>query len=324
MPRKRRSDAGGHGHGRRAGGAGAAKRRNPQAPRPPRPSPSRPARSAAEAAARPRLIYVLSDSTGNLPRHMLAAFLTQFPENAFTVRARNFLDSTAKLAAAFGEIRNEPGIVMHALVNPDMKWRAVELCLAAGVPGCDMTGVFVEFLAQSSGVAPVPDVRRLHGVDATYRRRVKAVEFALEHDDGLGLDTLADADVVLVGVSRTSKTPTCMYLAQQGYKAANVSLAINLDPPAQLLALPKGKVAALVIDARQLAEIRTRRQTAWQMSDTSYNLPASVEAEVAWSRRLFARHGWTLFDVTNQAIEETAARIVDRLGLAHAAPPAQG
>lgn len=302
MPRKQRGAAGGRGHGGPAGGAGAAKRRSPQ------------------SSGSPRLIYALSDSTGNLPRHMLAAFLTQFPDDTFTVRARNFLDSAAKLEAAFKEIRAEPGMVMHALVEPAMKWRAVELCVEAGVPACDMTGVFVEFIAQSSGVAPVPNLRRLHGVDAAYQRRVKAVEFALEHDDGLGLETLADADVVLVGVSRTSKTPTCMYLAQQGHKAANVSLAINLDPPAQLLALRKEKVAALVIDARQLAEIRTRRQTAWQMADTSYNLPAAVEAEVAWSRRLFARQGWAVFDVTNQAIEETAARITDRLGLAYRMP----
>jgi regulator of PEP synthase PpsR (kinase-PPPase family) len=152
-------------------------------------------------------------------------------------------------------------------------------------------------------------------VDAAYTRRVKAVEFALEHDDGLGLDTLHEADVVLVGVSRTSKTPTCMYLAQQGYKAANVSLASGVEPPAQLMALPKGKVAALAIDPRQLAEIRSRRQTAWKMADTSYNLPGAVAAEVAWSRRLFARAGWAVFDVTDQAIEETAARVVDRLGL---------
>jgi regulator of PEP synthase PpsR (kinase-PPPase family) len=110
-----------------------------------------------------------------------------------------------------------------------------------------------------------------------------------------------------------------MYLAQQGYKAGNVSLAIGIDPPAQLTALPKKKVAALVIDSRQLAEIRSRRQAAWRMADTGYNQPGSVEAEVAWSRRLFAREGWAMFDVTNQAIEETAARIIDRLGLG---PPA--
>ena len=273
-------------------------------------------KARAKAAAPLRLIHVLSDSTGNLPRHMLAAFLTQFPPGTFTVCARNFLDAPAKLDAALAEVRAAPGIVMHALVGPSTKRRVAEHCAAAGVPCCDLTGSFVQFLSDASGVAPKPDVGRLHRVDSEYTRRIKAVEFALEHDDGLGLDTLRDADVVLVGISRTSKTPTCMYLAQQGYKAGNYALAMDCEPPGQLLALPKNKVAALVIDPRQLAEIRTRRQTAWHMADTSYNLPDSVVAEVAWSRRLFARAGWTIFDVTNQAIEETAARIVDRLGLA--------
>jgi regulator of PEP synthase PpsR (kinase-PPPase family) len=262
-----------------------------------------------------RLIYVLSDSTGNLPRHMLAAFLTQFPPGAFTVRAKAFLNSPEKLAAVLTEVEAEPGIVMHALVDPGMKRQVADRCAARSLPACDLTGSFVEFLARASGLEPTPGVRRLHDVDAAYSRRVKAVEFALEHDDGLGLDTLHEADVVLVGVSRTSKTPTCMYLAQQGYKAANVSLASGVEPPAQLMALPKGKVAALAIDPRQLAEIRSRRQTAWKMADTSYNLPTAVAAEVAWSRRLFARAGWAVFDVTDQAIEETAARVVDRLGL---------
>jgi len=268
----------------------------------------------------PRLLYVLSDSTGNLPRHMLAAFLTQFPAGTFDTRVRCFLDSPKKVEAVFGEIAATPGAVMHALVDGGAKALVERRCKALGLPHCDLTGPFVRFLSETSGVEPAPDRRRLHDVGEAYRRRVKAVEFALEHDDGLGLDTLHDADVVLVGVSRTSKTPTCMYLAQQGHKASNVSLAIGVEPPAQLLALPAPKVAALVIDAGQLAKIRSRRQAGWHMPDTAYNEADSVEAEVQWSRRLFARQGWATFDVTNQAIEETAARIVERLRLG-ASPP---
>jgi regulator of PEP synthase PpsR (kinase-PPPase family) len=296
--------------------------------------PLGPRKSQRQGAARPRarphakaprhrLIYVISDSTGNLPRHMVAAFLTQFPNDTFRVRSRSFLDSGSKLDAALAEVADTPGIVMHALIDPALKRRVARRCAALRLPACDLTGDFVHVLSEASGVTARPDVSRLHDVGEAYRRRVKAVEFALEHDDGLGLDTLHEADLVLSGVSRTSKTPTCMYLAQQGYKVANVSLAMRVEPPAQLLDLPKRKVAALVIDPGQLAEIRTRRQTAWHMADTAYNLPGSVEAEVAWSRRLFARAGWMVFDVTNQAIEETAARIVDRLGLAAPGGPTE-
>ena len=270
---------------------------------------------AAPPESRPRLVYVLSDSTGNLPRHMLTAFLTQFPPSAFDLRPRSFLDSEAKVRSALEEVAAAPGVVMHALVDPATKRLVARECRRLKTPQCDLTGGFVEFLSAASGIKPFPDRARLHDVDAAYRRRVKAVEFALEHDDGLGLDTLHDADVVLVGVSRTGKTPTCMYLAQQGYKAGNVSLAIQTTPPAQLLVLPRDKVAALVIDPAQLAQIRSRRQVAWHMPDTSYNEADTVEAEVQWSRRLFARQGWATFDVTNQAIEETAGRIVERLRL---------
>jgi [pyruvate, water dikinase]-phosphate phosphotransferase / [pyruvate, water dikinase] kinase len=273
------------------------------------------------APAGPQLLYVLSDSTGNLARHMLAAFRTQFPAGTFVTRVRSFLDTPQKVDAVFGEIAAAPGAVMHALVDAGAKALVARRCDEAALAHCDLTGGFVRFLSEASGVTPAPDRRRLHDVDEAYQRRVKAVEFALEHDDGLGLETLRDADVVLVGVSRTSKTPTCMYLAQQGHKAGNVSLAMGVEPPAQLLALPASKVAALVIDPSQLAQIRSRRQAGWHMPDTTYNEADSVEAEVQWSRRLFARQVWATFDVTNQAIEETAARVAERLKLGASPPP---
>jgi regulator of PEP synthase PpsR (kinase-PPPase family) len=250
---------------------------------------------------------------------MLTAFLTQFPPETFALCARSFLDSPQKVESVLAEVSSAPGVVMHALVDPAAKRLIERRCKALRLAQCDLTGPFVTFLARACGVTPVPDRSRLHDVDAAYHRRVKAVEFALEHDDGLGLDTLGEADVVLAGVSRTGKTPTCMYLAQQGHRAANVSLAIGIEPPAQLLALPRAKVAALLIDPAQLASIRSRRQVGWHMPDTTYNQADSVEAEVQWSRRLFARQGWATFDVTNQAIEETAARIEQRLGLTAAA-----
>ena len=270
------------------------------------------------AAGAYRTIYVLSDSTGNLPRHMVTAFLTQFPQDTFAVRSRNFLDSPRKVEAALEDVGASPGIVMHAFVLPAVKKQVADRCRKLKLPVCDLTGSFVEFLSKASGVPVSPDLRRLHDVDAAYRRRVKAIEFALEHDDGLGLDTLHQADVVLVGVSRTSKTPTCMYLAQQGLSAGNYAMAVGVEPPAEVMSLPREKVAALVIDPVQLAQIRTRRQVAWGMGDTRYNDASSVAEEVEWSRKLFARQRWTVFDVTNQAIEETAARIADKLGLGSA------
>ncbi|HLL90097.1 MAG TPA: pyruvate, phosphate dikinase/phosphoenolpyruvate synthase regulator, partial [Tepidisphaeraceae bacterium] len=213
------------------------------------------------------------------------------------------------------DVASRPGIVLHAVVSQEMKRDVAARAAAAGLPCMDLTGNLVEFLSAASGVHPTPDRRRLHDVDAAYRRRIGAIEFTLAHDDGLGLDTLHEADVVLVGVSRTSKSPTSIYLAQQGYKVANVSLAHQVEPPPQIMQLRRQKVAALYINPATLSEIRSRRQAGWRMETTDYNRVEAVEREVAWSRQLFRRMGWEALDVTNQAIEETAGRIVERLKL---------
>jgi regulator of PEP synthase PpsR (kinase-PPPase family) len=265
------------------------------------------------------LVHVLSDSTGNLAQHMLAAMLTQFPPGSFQTSFKTFLRTEPQLAEALKQVAAEGGIIMHALVSNDAKEQIAEFCRKRHIPAKDLTGLFVEFLAQTSGLEPSADWRDLHRVDDAYHRRISAIEYTLAHDDGLGLETLADAEVVLVGVSRTSKTPTSIYLSQMGYRAANVALAKGIDPPAALLAMPKEKVVALVIDPMRLSDIRRRRQAEWNMSSNSYDEMDSVREEITWSRRLFARQGWPILDVTNNAIEETAARVVDLLHLPRAA-----
>jgi len=268
---------------------------------------------APPAAPRFAVIHLLSDSTGNLGQHMLTAFLTQFPADAFDVRRHNFLSTPALVGQEMTRVGERPGMVFHALVSPESKAKVVAACEKAGLPACDLTGNFVEFITRHSGVAPKADVRLIHDISEAYHKRIKALEFTLEHDDGLGLETLEEADVVLVGVSRTSKTPTSIFLAQQGLKAANVSLARSVAPPAQLLALKKRSVVGLLIDPMRLSEIRTSRQRSWDMSDTGYNTLDAVQEEVEWSRKLFKSRGWPTIDVTSRAVEETAGKIVELL-----------
>jgi [pyruvate, water dikinase]-phosphate phosphotransferase / [pyruvate, water dikinase] kinase len=270
----------------------------------------------ARAKTQPlRMIHVLSDSTGNLAGHMLRAFLTQFPAGTFTVRRHHFLKTREKLEAALQAVAAYPGIVLHAMVQPEAKKRVESAAKKKKLPVCDLTGSFVDFLAQASGVEPTPDVRRLHEVSGEYESRIGALEFTLEHDDALGLETIHQADVVLTGVSRTSKTPTSIYLGQLGYRCANVALAIEVPPPAELLALPGTKVVGLLIDPNRLSEIRKTRLRTWSMKDTEYNEADHVVEEIKWSRRLFARQGWPTLDVTSTAVEETAARVVELLKL---------
>jgi regulator of PEP synthase PpsR (kinase-PPPase family) len=201
------------------------------------------------------------------------------------------------------------------VVSADLKREISRQCKKLNLPCWDLTGSTVEFLAKAAKLTPESDFEKLHPVDGAYCGRINALGFALEHDDGLGLETLNEADIVLVGVSRTGKTPTSMFLAMQGFRAANVSLAVGVDVPRQLFGIDPKKVIGLVIDPVQLAEIRTRRQRAWRMSQTGYNEPQEVAREIAWSRRRFSELRCAVLDVTDQAIEETAARIVDMLGL---------
>jgi regulator of PEP synthase PpsR (kinase-PPPase family) len=265
-------------------------------------------------------LYVLSDSTGNLARHMLATYVTQFPDGTFAVQMKPFVNERRRLENAFDIISSHPGIVLHAAVSPELKNEITARCRRLDVACCDLTGATMEFLAKAARVEPLRDPRRLHRVDNAYYGRINAMSFTLEHDDGLGLDTLASANIVLAGVSRTGKTPTSIYLAMLGYRVANVSLAMQVEPPRPLLDLPPGKAVGLIIDPRQLAEIRTRRQTGWQMTQTGYNDPRGVQEELEWSRRLFARVHIPILDVTDQAIEETAARILDLLALSLPSP----
>jgi hypothetical protein len=265
-------------------------------------------------------LYVLSDSTGNLARHMLATYVTQFPDGTFAAQMKPFVNERRRLEKAFDAIASRPGIVLHAVVSPELKNEIATRCQRLEIACCDLTGSTMEFLAKAARVEPLRDPRRLHCVDNAYCSRINAMSFTLEHDDGLGLDTLASADIVLAGVSRTGKTPTSIYLAMLGYRVANVSLAEQVVPPRALLDLPPGKAVGLIIDPRQLAEIRTRRQTSWHMSKTGYNDPRGVREEVEWSRKLFTKLHCPVLDVTDQAIEETAARIIDLLGLSQPSP----
>lgn len=254
-------------------------------------------------------LYVLSDSTGNLPRHMITAVMTQFPPMTFVPIYKPFLQTPAKLHAALSTISK--GVVLHAFVTSASKKAIDTFCKTHNLACRDLTGGLVEFLARSSGVHPSGDSTRLHRVDEIYHQRIRAMEFTLEHDDGLGLETLHKADIVLTGVSRTSKTPTSIYLAQQGFRTANVSLAKEVEPPAELLKLKKN-VVALIINPQKLAEIRSRRlRKDWKMDETDYSSLEHVRDEITWSRRLFMKHGWPILDVTDFAIEETAARVVE-------------
>jgi [pyruvate, water dikinase]-phosphate phosphotransferase / [pyruvate, water dikinase] kinase len=272
--------------------------------------------SKKPASKEPLPLFVISDSTGNLANHNLTAVLTQFPQGTFSPRPVNFVSHLTidpHLPLIQKTFQETGGAVVHAVVDPKLKQKIEAACAQEKIPCFDLTGPFADFLARASNITPASNVLALHEVTEAYHQRIAALEFTLEHDDGLGLETIHLADVVLAGVSRTSKSPTSIYLGQQGFRTANVALAIEVEPPAELLALPSTKVVGLYIDPQRLANIRGTRQRDWSMNGTNYSDMDHIKQEVLWSRRLFTKHGWRTLDVTNSAIEETAHRIMTLL-----------
>lgn len=242
---------------------------------------------------------------------MIGAALTQFPANATRVVMETFIRTTDRLHAILERAAAEEAAICHALVSNAEKLCVARFCKRRKLPCYDLTGGLSNFIGQISGAKRSANVGALHRLDDAYKRRIGAIEFTLAHDDGLGLETLGGADIVLVGVSRTSKTPTSIYLAQQGYRVANIALAIEVDPPLELLRLPPQTAVGLLIDPQQLVLIRTHRERSWKSECGNYGDADHVAQELAWARKLYQRQGWKYLDVTDQAIEETAARILD-------------
>jgi len=187
---------------------------------------------------------------------------------------------------------------------------------ARGVVAVDLLGPLIKKVAQRLHVEPRHQPGLLHGFSDDYFRRVEAVEFAVRHDDGANLHTLHEADLVLTGVSRTSKTPLSMYLAQRGYKTGNVPLIPGLEPPKELLELSSWRVFGLTVDPGTLLSVRSARlRTMKAPSSTSYIDPDQVMLELDRARRLFRAHGWRMIDVSRRAVEENASRIIEIFAL---------
>ncbi|MGD9636475.1 MAG: kinase/pyrophosphorylase, partial [Pirellulales bacterium] len=188
-------------------------------------------------------------------------------------------------------------------------------CVGERIPHFDATGPLFHFLADAVGALPQNDVSRLHRLDAAYRRRIEAMDFTLEHDDSLGLETLREADIVIVGVSRVSKSPTALYLGSRGFKVANVSIAPATGFPPVLAKISKKKIIALTTQPKRLHEIRTERAKRMGSPGTEYDDLQGIIAELVAAEAEYRKRGYAMLDVTHMTIEQTAARILEALKL---------
>jgi [pyruvate, water dikinase]-phosphate phosphotransferase / [pyruvate, water dikinase] kinase len=258
----------------------------------------------------PELI-VISDGTGETAVAAVRAAATQFLER-FRVRTFGETRHESQVRRVMDRAAEDGALVVFTVVNESITRLIRELALEKGVPAVDLLGPLISALANHFKLSPQLRPGILHGFSEDYFRRIEAVEFAVRHDDGANLHTLFQADLVLTGVSRTSKTPLSMYLAQRGFKTGNVPIVPGIEPPRELLEIDRKKVIGLVSDADSLLEIRRARIRQLRASPyLAYADANAVHDELAHARELFRSQGWRMVDVTGRAVEEAAARILE-------------
>jgi regulator of PEP synthase PpsR (kinase-PPPase family) len=259
-------------------------------------------------------LHLLSDSTGETLENIAKAGLAQFDGVETIKHFWPMVRSEGHLDRILVEIAQKPGLVLFTIVNGEIRHKLEERCQMLGLPAVAALDPVIDALSQMLGQQAKARPGRQHMLDAAYFDRVDAIQFTIAHDDGIGAEDWEEADIVLVGVSRSSKTPTSIYLANRGYKVANIPLVIEAPPPSSLFSLKNPIVVGLTTSPERLIQVRRNRLLALNQSpETAYVDQERVSAEVAFARRMFSDNGWPVIDVTRRSIEETAAAVINLL-----------
>jgi regulator of PEP synthase PpsR (kinase-PPPase family) len=259
-------------------------------------------------------VVIISDGTGETATSMVRAAMTQFHEREiFFTRYKN-VRTIDHLEAIYQEAAIHHDLVAYTLVTPELRNHIVHLSRNEKVRCVDLLGGLLTHLSNIFEAEPDYQPGLLHAVNDKYFDRVAAVEFTLNHDDGRNLKTLEEADVILLGISRTSKTPLSIYLSLEGLKVVNIPIVLGQPLPEKLLQVDQRKIFALTIDPQELYKIRLNRLTRLGVNDNEYADLKTVTEEIQWAMNLFnSNKRWPVFDVTAKALEETAAEIIKLL-----------
>ncbi len=253
-------------------------------------------------------LHIVSDSTGETAARLVQALEAQFPEQEFVEIRHPRVESVADLQLAVDRMKGRPAVVVYTLVEPELRDSMRMLCRRAKLHYCDLLGHPIEAVAKVSGSTAKMTPGSRPPLNDQYFRRMSAIEFAVKFDDGLGTG-LHEADVVLVGVSRTSKTPLSIYLGYLGYKTANVPIVNGIEPPPELFEIDPAKIVGLTISAERLAEIRTDR-IRWMRGNKKYADLVEIYEELDYATAIQRKLGCPVLEVSELSIEEIALRIV--------------
>ena len=262
-------------------------------------------------------MHLVSDSTGETLKAVSNAAAAQFTEVEYEQTTYPMVRTKTQLERVLISIKKDKGVVLCTLVDEKLQEELQEFCIKEKISYMPVMESIVNLLEKDTGLDAINKPGGQHVLNEEYFKRIEAINYTLEHDDGEGQKNLETADVIIVGVSRTSKTPTCIYLANKGIKAANYPLVPNVGISEELESVKTPIVVALITSAQTLVEIRTKRALELGLKDkkTDYTNIHKVEEEVIAAKRIFANKGWPVIDITRRSVEETASAIMNIMSL---------
>lgn len=258
-------------------------------------------------------LHLVSDATGETLEAVTKACMVQFDSAEVLKHFWPMVRTARQMERILDDIGERPGLVLYTLVNPEIRDALEQGCAARKIPTLAVLDPVIQAVGTFLGRKARAQPGRQHAMDAAYFERIDAIHFTLAHDDGQLTDELDRADIILVGVSRTSKTPTSMYLANRGYKTANVPIVPEIPLPEALWSAgDQTLIVGLTTSPDRLVQVRASRLKSLQeRRSTDYINLERIKAEVSFARRLFSQHGWPVIDVTRRSIEETAAAVIN-------------
>lgn len=256
-------------------------------------------------------LHLISDATGETLSAVAKAAAVQYAQIRAIEHVHPLIRTRKQLERVLQEIESAPGIVLYTIVNQELADELRACCKNLNIPCVPILDGIMKVFESYLGAASQPTVGGQHVLDAEYFRRIDALNFTMIHDDGQLPDDLNEADIVIIGISRTSKTPTSIYLAQRGFKTANVPLVPQLPLPPQLEQSSSAFIVGLIASPERISHVRRNRVINLGDKDLKdYVDRDTIEEEITFSRRLFSRNRWPVIDVTRRSVEETAAAIL--------------
>jgi hypothetical protein len=256
-------------------------------------------------------VYIISDSTGETAQTVVHAALSQFDSDDIKLKLFAHIESKKDITGIIGQINKEKGFIVYTIVKTELRLFLKEESKKQSVISFDMLGPIMENIERISGITPKLEPGIIRKLDKEYFKRMEAMEFAVKYDACQKELELSKADLVILGVSRTSKTPLSMYLAHKGIKVANMVLDFEFEPPSEIFSLSPGKLVGLTMDPHKLIEIRSERLKALGLPDESvYNKEERVIKELNYADSIYKKIGCPIIDVTNMAIEDIATNIL--------------